>query len=222
MNVDEFSVETLLATQTHELKNMLGQLTLALDELAAIGCPGGDELIGAARTTSRRVADRLVQMLTLYKMRQDRLAVNLEAHSPQDFVEELAADANALARGRLDIRTRCDGAPSFWFFDRGLIELAMMNALHNALAFARRSIEIGADERDGWLVLSVEDDSTGYPEHILSTPISPQTSSRGGTGLGLYFSQVAARSHENQGRTGEVKLSNRSAEGGAVFVLRLP
>jgi signal transduction histidine kinase len=222
MSADEFSVETLLATQTHELKNMLGQLTLALDELAAIGCAGGDDLISAARATSRRVSERLVQMLTLYKMRQDRLAVNLEAQSPQDFIEQLAAEANALARGRLDIRTRCDAAPPFWFFDRSLIELALMNALHNALAYARGGIEIGAEERDGCLILSVTDDSPGYPAHILDTPISPQSSSRGGTGLGLYFSQVAARSHENGDQRGELMLSNRSEQGGALFELKLP
>jgi signal transduction histidine kinase len=40
-----------------------------------------------------------------------------------------------------------------------------------------------------------------------------------GTGLGLQFARLIAQSHDNQGRTGELRLHN---DQGAVFTLLLP
>jgi signal transduction histidine kinase len=215
----------LLAAHAHELKNLLGELTLALDEAAheadeRSAGPGEHAPLARARLIGRRVSDRMVQLLTLYKLEQDA-PVNVLDVSPAEFIEEIALEARTLAEGRLEIRIETEAAPPFWFFDPDLIQLALMNAVHNALAYARARITLEAREDDGWLVLTVRDDSSGYPAHILAAPATPAASRRGGTGLGLYFSHLAARAHRHGEKTGSLILSNESA-GGASFSLRLP
>ena len=66
---------------------------------------------------------------------------------------------------------------------------------------------------------TIEDDSAGYPEHILNAVAEDKPLSSSGTGLGLRFARMIARAHHNDGRTGSLSLYNRN---GAVFEIRLP
>lgn len=208
----------LLASEFHELKNQLGHLTLVLEEGVAAH-PELASLLNEPRLLCHGIADRLVQALTLYKSGQDRLALNIEAISPSDFLEEIRMQAASLAGARLTIVSRSDNAPPFWFYDRYLTEMALLNAVHNALRFARRAVEISVEASDGGLCFRVRDDSDGYPPHILENQGHDPGHQASGTGLGLYFAGAIARAHENRGRTGKLTLSNDS---GAVFQLWLP
>ena len=61
---------TLLAGNIHEVKNLLGQLFLGLDEAAVTAqaeCPKLAQLLVEMRMTGRRVHDRLLHILTVYK-----------------------------------------------------------------------------------------------------------------------------------------------------------
>jgi K+-sensing histidine kinase KdpD len=109
--------------------------------------------------------------------------------------------------------------PALWFFDRDLVEMALINAIHNSLAYARSALRIEANMMEGYLALSVHDDSAGYPEHILGSTAMNASYRSSGTGLGLQFSSLIAQSHDNQGRLGELRLHN---DQGAVFCLLLP
>ncbi len=208
----------LMASEFHELKNQLGQLTLMLDE-QGMEHPELAPRLSAPRLLCQRIVDRLVQVLTLYKSGHQRLALNLEAISPSDFLAQIAAQANSLASGRLHIETRVEGAPPFWFFERYLAEMALLNAVHNALQYARATIEISAEAADGGLCLRVRDDSAGYPPHILENQGHDPGRNTTGTGLGLYFAHAIAAAHENRGQPGKLTLAN---DNGAVFTLWLP
>jgi signal transduction histidine kinase len=215
MGVD---LNTFLAAQIHELKNDLGQLALSLDEIA-LSHPEAAEFLKSSRFHTGAIVDRLVQVLTLYRHESGKLLLNLEAHDPRAFIEELAAEARSLAGTRVRVECQVQNAPPFWFFDRYLTAVAMMTALHNALEFASRVIEIGARSEDGGLCLYVRDDSNGYPPHIIENQGIQPGKSAGGTGLGLYFAQVIARAHENNGREGRLQLENNN---GALFTMWLP
>jgi signal transduction histidine kinase len=214
----QIDLNTLIAAQFHELKNELGQLALSLDE-AALAHPEVAGALKAPRVSSRAIIDRLVQVLTLYKQHQGPLSLNVEAHVPADFIAELAAEARSLADGRLDIQVRCDTAPPFWFFDRYLATVALMSAVHNALEFADKAVEMGACAEEGGLRLYVRDDSAGYPPHILADQGRVPGKSSRGTGLGLHFAQTIAQAHRNHGREGHLRLNN---DNGAVFNVWLP
>jgi signal transduction histidine kinase len=218
-------LQSLTAASIHELKNLLGQLTLSLDEIAQADCPEVADQVAGARFACRRIADRMVEILTLYKLDGGRQAFAMDAHSPADFLEDLQRDARSLAAGRLAVELDCaPDTPAFWFFDRELTQGALMNAVHNALQHARSRIMLAAQAEDGLLMFTVRDDGPGYPADVLAAgPGAPRVAHGGGkgTGLGLYFAHAVAAAHENKGRTGRVCLAN-GADGGAVFSLLLP
>lgn len=212
----------LVAASIHEVKNLLGQLTLSLEEIARAQCPGTEKNIASARFTCSRVVDRLTEMMLLYKLDGGFLHPSIAAHSPADFLEDLKLSAKNLTAGRIEIRVSpSDQAPGFWFFDRDLTESALMNALHNALLHARSWISLSAEQSGDYLVLRVTDDGAGYPTELLQSNLGAPRASDQGCGLGLYFAHSVAQAHRNQERRGKILLEN-SAQGGAVFSLYLP
>lgn len=216
---EALDLNAIAAASTHELKNLLGQLTLALDRIAQVGCPGAEQQVSSARFACRRINDRLVEMLTLYKLESKQFRPHIDAYSPADFVDDLAHEARALAGDKLEIVVEASNAPAFWFFDRGLSESAMMNALHNAFVHARSRITLSMEQHGDYLAFRVTDDGDGFPAEALQTPLDQPRQSTHGTGLGLYFANSVAAAHENKGRTGKVELSNAP---GATFTLWLP
>ena len=216
----KFDGTDFYAALIHELKNTLGLLSATLDNIPMQGEPAHDSSVDAARLLCQEVVDRLQQSLLIYKAANQHIQPAIDAYSPHDLVQQIEARANALARGRFRIETAiAEGLPALWFFDRDLIEMALINAIHNALAYARSTIRIEAALKQGCLALSVRDDSPGYPEHILASLADGGTCPAKGTGLGLQFARLIAQSHHNQGRLGELRLYNDS---GAVFCLILP
>ncbi len=216
----KFDGTALYAALIHELKNNLGLLSMTLDSIPMQVEPQHDGTVNDARLLCQSVIDRLQQALLIYKANNQQLQPTIDAYSPHDLLRELVERAGALSRGRLKIDAgMAADVPAVWFFDRELIEMALVNAIQNSLAYARSIIRIEASMVDGCLALSVRDDSDGYPEHIL-TSVATNTPYRAtGTGLGLQFARMIVQTHENRGRLGELRLYNES---GAVFSLLLP
>ena len=216
----KFDSTDMYAALMHELKNNLGLLTMTLDAIPLRGDKEHDGYLDNARLLCQRSIDRLQQALLIYKASNKELHPVVDAYPPQDMLRELRDTAHSLARERLVIDTLVgDQVPELWFFDRSLVEMAMINAIHNSLAHARSAIRIEADMVDGCLAFSVRDDSAGYPQSILDCGSGGMICSSSGTGLGLKFARLIAEAHENQGRFGELRLFN---ENGAVFQLLLP
>jgi K+-sensing histidine kinase KdpD len=208
------------AALIHELKNNLALLSMTIERIPQQGIQAHDETVDAARLLCQGVVDRLQQALLMYKAASGTFHPVIDAYSPHDMVSRIRDSAMALARGRIRVETTlAPDLPAIWFFDRDLTEMALINAIHNSLAYARSVIRIEASLMDGCLALTVRDDSSGYPAHILASMATGMPCRAAGTGLGLQFSRLIARSHENQGRTGELRLLN---EAGAVFSLLLP
>lgn len=219
MKIEPLNLNTLAAASMHEVKNLLGQLTLTLDDIANIGCPGAETQIAGARFACRRIVDHLSEMLTLYKLDSGHFVPNIDAHSPAEFLEDLLHEARSLTAGRFTIELKQDNAPAFWFFDRELVASALMNALHNALSYAQTQICLSAAQEGDFLVFRVSDDGVGFPQALLNDKYDAPRTSTHSTGLGLYFAQSVAQVHENKGRRGNIALANQS---GAVFNLFLP
>jgi len=216
----KFDGTALYAALIHELKNNLGLLSMTLDSIPMQAEPQQDRPVNDARLLCQSVIDRLQQALLIFKANNQQLQPTIDAYSPHDLVREIMERTVALSRDRLHIEAELAAdVPAIWFFDRDLIEMALVNAIQNSLAYARSSIRIEAGMVEGCLALSVRDDSEGYPEHIL-TSVATNTPYRAtGTGLGLQFARLIVQTHENRGRFGELRLFNDS---GAVFSLLLP
>jgi len=166
------------------------------------------------------VVDRLQQALLMYKAANGQIHPTIDAYSPEDLVYELRDTTAALSRGHIEVRTDIDAnVPAIWFFDRNLIEMALLNAIHNSLAYARAEIVIKTAMEGEMLSLTIQDDSSGFPGHVLDSVATGTPYRATGTGLGLQFAKLIVQTHVNQGRIGELRLSN---ERGAVFQLLLP
>lgn len=208
----------VLAANLHETKNLMAQLMLRLDAMT-----GNDPAVREARFLCQQINDRMVQMLLLSELQQDQFRPQAEAHNPADFLLELRENARAWAGDRLQIEMLDDGAPDYWYFDRTLTEMALMNALHNAFRHARSRIVLSTGLRDGGLFFSVCDDGEGFSPAILQAGGAHVAGiSRDGTGLGLYFARMIAQAHVNQGRTGRLELRNADNPSGGCFALLLP
>jgi signal transduction histidine kinase len=210
----------LYAALIHELKNDLGLLSMTLESIPLQGEAAHDDTVDAARLQCQGVVDRLQQALQVYKGISQEIQPAIDAYSPHDVVREIHDRAVALARGRIRVEAvLAPELPEIWFFDRDLVEMALINAIHNALTYARSSLRIEAGRIDGYLALTVRDDSPGYPDPILAGDATAASGHAKGSGLGLQFSRLIAQSHDNQGRHGELRLYN---DEGAVFCLLLP
>ncbi len=208
------------AALIHELKNNLGLLAMTIEQIPIQNEPVHDESVDAARLLCQGVIGRLQQALFIYKADHQKMHPAINAYSPHDLIHEISDQAVALSRGHLKIEVEIHpDVPAIWFLDRDLIEMALINAIHNSLAYARSTIRIEATMLDGCLALTVRDDSDGYPEHVLNSVATNTPYRSTGTGLGLQFARLIAQSHDNQGRVGELRLHN---DQGAVFSLLLP
>ncbi|MDO9227683.1 MAG: ATP-binding protein [Pseudomonadota bacterium] len=215
-----FDTTDMHAALMHELKNNLGLLTMTLDGMPVLGIPEHDTKLDEARLICQRSVERLQQALLIYKADRQALHPIIDAYSPHDLLREMGDNASSLARNRLDVEILVgEQVPDLWFFDRSLVEMAILNAIHNALAYAKTTIRIEADMHDDYLAFTVRDDSQGYPEQILAYDGAQTYHGGQGTGLGLRFAQLIAELHKNQGRVGSLKLYN---DAGAVFSLLLP
>jgi len=212
--------QDLYAALLHEMKNNLVLMAMTMERVPHTRVAEHDQPLDEARLLCQRVSERLMQALLIYKSDLGGMVLNaVDAYSPEDFVAEMAGQARYLQTPHR-IETRIDpNVPAIWFFDRNILEMALINAIHNSLSFARSRIEITARVEDGMLCLAIEDDSDGYPPHILQAVAEDRPLNSSGTGLGLRFASLIAKSHENNGRRGSLSLRN---QGGSVFEIRVP
>ncbi len=210
----------LYAALMHELKNNLGLLAMTMERIPRQDDDAHDRPLDDARLLCQQVVERLRQSLLLYKVGDQAMPVQIDAYSPAEFVQEIRDEAASLSHGRLQIEAGVEtDVPSIWFFDRNLVDIALANAIHNSLAYARTRIGIRAAVTEGMLTFTVEDDSNGFPAHILDALANGTPFTATGTGLGLRLSQMIAAAHANKGRAGELRLANNP---GAAFSLLLP
>lgn len=212
--------QDLYAALLHEMKNNLVLLTMTMDGIPHTGDAEHDAKLDEARLLGQRVSERLMQSLFLYKGEKGGVVLSgIDAYCPADMLEEIAVQARSLSK-QLEVTVDiAPDVPPFWFYDRNMLEMALINALHNSLSYARKRIDIHAEVRDDMLAISVRDDSEGYPPHILEAVTEGRTLHSNGTGLGLRFARLIAEAHTNNGKAGQLRLFN---DHGAVFEISVP
>lgn len=218
--MDDLKDEDLYAALLHEMKNNLVLMAITMDQVPRTGAPDHDQPLNEARRLCQRVSERLMQALMIYKSNVGGLILNaMDAYSPEDFVAEMAIQARYL-QTPLQVDTVVEeGVPALWFFDRNMLELALVNAVHNSISYARSRVVIRARMDGDMLCISVEDDSDGYPAHILKAVAENKPLTSNGTGLGLRFAGLIARAHTKNGTSGALSLRN---DNGSVFEMRVP
>lgn len=206
-----------LALIAHDLKNALGVLEAELELMAEAPSP---EMARQALQHCGDLRREFIQFLTLYGAQTQGLRAMCEDESPLDLLTSLQrAWRIRLERSGvcmdIDIDPTCT-PPSFWYFDRRLVQLALDAAIHNATRFARSRITLSAFKEQShgmaWLVWQVHDDGPG---------LGTSTDSQHATGLGTSLCEAVAQVHGLGQQMGRVSLQNHPTEG-TVFEMRLP
>lgn len=217
---------TMLASTIHDVKNSLGIVLGSLDELVKTA---GDSLpadqVGKLQYEAKRVNNNLVQLLALYKMENKGLSANIDEYCVCEFLEEiLMLEKEMLESRKISLELKCEDDMS-WYFDRDLVAGVLRNAINNAIRYAKGAILVTAEERDGYLVISVNDDGGGFPENMLKEGKQHGHGvdfSSGNTGLGLYFTSRVAALHRDKDKRGSIELENGRQLGGGCFSIKLP
>ena len=123
----------------------------------------------------------------------------------------------------LSVSARCDAERPELAVDRSLVEEVAENLVGNAARFAAAHVEARMDVRDGFLVLTVEDDGPGFSPAALEQGCAPffsETPSKDHFGLGLNIAALLCDKHG-----GSLALGNRAGGGArttARFALNFP
>ncbi|MBK1887474.1 sensor histidine kinase [Marinobacter sp. DY40_1A1] len=222
-NID-FSM--VLALAVHDMKNSLGMLLNSLDELRAENEAKLTESskFNTLQYEAERIHNDLVQLLGIYRLGENNLSAHIEEHSVSEFLSEHLARHTPLLEG-LGIECSIESDDINGFFDTDLLTGVLNNTINNAIRYTKSEIKLTAAEREGYLVIRVEDDGEGYPESMQHTgPLSFKSLdfNTGSTSLGLFFVSAVANLHSEGDRKGYIKLHNGGELGGGVFEIWLP
>ncbi|MCX5828232.1 MAG: HAMP domain-containing sensor histidine kinase [Deltaproteobacteria bacterium] len=228
---DELTFSDVLASTMHDTKNSLGMLYNTLEEM--IGrcqekrCDVQHEFF-LLQYEIKRLNNILIRLLTLYKAKKNQLLINLDLHRVGDCLEESVVQNAPLLNSRgIEIDLDCPG-DLFWVFDYSLVLGVIDNIMNNTYRYTRDKVRISAVREEAFLVIRIEDNGPGYPPQLLrqgnstihdGNPVSFDT---GSTGLGLYFSCLVAKSHNNGERKGYFLTENGGSLGGGRFSLYIP
>lgn len=219
---------TVLASSVHDMKNSLCLLIQSIENLSnkleLQGASEAQELAGIHYEASR-LNSNLLQILALYREDCDSLPLNIDEYYLDEVLEEL------LAKNQLYIDNRALNVTFdiedelVWYFDSELVANLLNDIFVNAMRYCKSSILVRAFTENGELHVQVVDDGAGYPPNMLNSLVDQPsqfniTMSR--TGLGLYFAQLIASKHVQDGKTGNIKLENGGLYNGSVFTLTLP
>lgn len=200
---------------SHELRSPIAAIRAQLEvALAHPDAASWEEAAEGALAETARL-ERLVGDLLALARAEERV-LGREPVDVVSMVEELIERAGD-ARVTLEARAaRVDG-------DRDLLDRALANLLDNARRHARDRVHVSVTPEPSTVVVTVDDDGPGIPEHERVRVFERfrrleegRRRDRGGVGIGLSVVARVAESHDGSVRC----LASRL--GGARFELRLP
>ena len=222
--VKHIDFSTLMASTVHDMKNIIAAVSQAYESLVAQMPP---ELQRSPQTRlieqeGLRLDAMLMQLLGLYKLEHGQLLLQPEYCRLDELFEDLHNRHRELLDYRsINLQLQLDEADLEGYFDTSLMGTVLDNALSNAITHCKARIGLHAQRQDNGILLTINDDGEGYPEHLLG-PVRERESSgidrnSGSTGLGLYFAANIIAMHDQEQRPARLELSNGGALGGACM-----
>lgn len=222
-HVDARRIE-FIAALSHELRNPLGALRLALHELRALPDPAAavDRLAPMMERQLLQVGRLCDDLMDVARIDQGKLSLDLR----EVPLEELVLAAVDAARPHVErrqqhIEVKLDGAARVRVDPQRMVQL-VANLLHNASKFSPdgATVTLSAQLDAGQLCLRVSDRGAGIATERLETvfdAFSQGGGAREGLGLGLALVRRIAQLHG-----GTVKASSEGLGRGATFEVCLP
>lgn len=226
-------ISTFVAAAAHDMKNSVSVISAYLeDALQQLATLDGEQRAAATQSTAQalyetqRVNGNLVQLMALYKIEEGMYPFEPGEVMLDEFADEMLGRVRPLAQMKgLDLQ--CDAPAELldWVFDADLIGSVVIQSLFNAVRYARHTVRLSLRTVSSRLEIEVADDGQGFPEFMLAQgfPSRQGIDTRtGSTGLGLYFSRMAAGLHKRGDSTGTTRLANGGDLSGGRFIIELP
>jgi signal transduction histidine kinase len=217
--------DELVAVVSHDLRNPLSAVALAMEELGTHDLePAARDRYAAAVRRALDRANRLISdLLEVSRIDAGKLTLEPTLLDVGAVIAQAARDHEILAQGA-QVRIQVDLPPSqLWVrADRHRLLQALANLIGNALHHGRQGklVELSLVQEAGGVVLSVADRGPGIPAdalpHVFDRYWQGRRTRRGGAGLGLAIVKGIIDAHG-----GQLAVDNRP-EGGARFTIRLP
>lgn len=227
MDSNDIDFSTVLASSVHDMKNSVSMLIASLQGVLVDMPPANAqqaEQINILHYEASRINNELVQLLSIYRMQQERMPMNIDQHFVVDVLEDQVARNFPLIESRkVALTVECEPDLEA-YFDADLVGSVIQNVLVNGCRYTKGRLLLSAQMHEGMLCLRVADDGDGFPEHMLEYPLKLNRGPSEGnsTQLGLYFANVIAQMHKVDSRIGTIALRNGEPLGGGVFEFRLP
>jgi signal transduction histidine kinase len=207
----------------HEIRNPLGSIKGSIEMLReAPGLSAEDrKLCEIVQRETERLASLVNDMMDLAKPRAPKPEAVDVAALARDVVE-LASRSERSAGG--DVRVRYDGptATAVAMCDGAQMRQVLWNLVRNAVqaSAAGTEVTVRVDQKDGRVLLSVDDQGPGIPEDERARIFDAFYTTRSkGAGLGLAVVKRIMDDHAPHGVSFELDSPRR---GGASFRIALP
>lgn len=218
-STQEIKAADVIASGIHDVKNSLfdalARIGVAMQSLHAGHLKSALPTLAESERAVAASADRLSKLLSAYRLARHENLVSMLPVDVDSLLEDAVLRVQGSSDNRIAIETECS-CHDVWVCDRELVTDCLVNALQNALRFARQRIRLAASVVDGQLSLSVADDGPGLPAQ------PPNHRDDAHTGVGLFIARRIAELHQRHHRHGTLQVGNGGPLGGAVFELRLP
>jgi signal transduction histidine kinase len=201
----------------HELRTPT-QAIIGYSDLFYLRPESREESIKAISRNAERLESLTRDILDVTRIEGHRL----DLHKEKFDISEVVASAIEDIRRRVhDGKIKFEYAPRKIVVeaDRMRISQVISNLLSNAVKFTEQgTVYISADNKDGQVIISVEDTGPGIDPEIMPRLFTKFTSkSQTGTGLGLFISKSIIEAHG-----GRIWAENNKDKKGATVAFRLP
>jgi signal transduction histidine kinase len=216
-----------LATLSHELRDPLTTILLALELHSGGGDPAARRGLAMAAHQARRAVRIIDDLFDLCAGSRDRLPLHREVVELAAVVAgATAATAHRFAARGHRLTVSLPARPLFLLADPVRLEQVLTNLLANAAKFSDPGgdIRLGAEADAGQVVLRVRDNGRGIAPDLLPHVFDPFWQAPGsgdkgahGLGLGLALVKSLVELHG-----GSVAAHSDGPSAGAEFTIRLP
>jgi two-component system sensor histidine kinase VicK len=223
---EEMRKNDFIAMVSHELKTPLTSMTTYIQVLLANAKKNGDSFTISALTRANVQARKMTVMiqdfLSLARLEDGKISVNIEPFDLHPVIEETAIDAQYLSSNHQVVVRDCNDI--ILLADKDKIGQVLMNLLSNAIKYSPKggTITIGCEKQDKKVKIYVRDEGVGisatdqkrlFERFYRSKNERIKTVS--GFGIGLYLVSEILRYHNS-------KIQVESEEGvGSVFYFSL-
>jgi K+-sensing histidine kinase KdpD len=218
--VKKVDISVILASSIHESKNAVGNLMYQLQTLKSEfdGPIEQVEKINNIEEGLKQLNDEWVEYLYLFKLASDGYDLQTDTLQVSEFLDDQVFVLSQSATARhLILSYECDES-LLANFDERLLTSVISTGVYNALRFAKSKILLKAEVVDNYLVFQIEDDGPGFSD----TNNEEENFLDSSTGLGLYFTELSAQAHSNNGKEGYITKTDSSSLNGACLSIYIP